>query len=172
MEFEILGPLTVRSPSGVVSLGGARPRTLLAVLLLHANHPVTVERLAVALFGDDASEAAVKTVRVNVSRLRKVLGDPEALTTTAAGYRLRVRPDELDADRFERLAAKGRALLAAGQPQRAAAALREALALWRGPPLADVDVAPAEAARLEEARLATLEARLDADLASGGHSAL
>jgi DNA-binding SARP family transcriptional activator len=78
------------------------------VLLLHANESVSAERLAVALWGQDAPAAAVKTVQVHVSRLRKALGDPEAVVTTPAGYRLRVRPGELDAERFARGAAQGR----------------------------------------------------------------
>ena len=106
-----------------------------------------------------------------VSRLRKALGDAEAIATTPAGYRLRVRPGELDAERFERGVEAGRRALAAGEPERAGALLRDALALWRGPPLADLEFvpfAPVEIARLEEQRLVALEARVDADLAMGG----
>src|SRR3954462_5907510 len=97
MDFQILGPLEARSERGAVGLGGLKPRAVLAVLLLHPNEPVSPERLAVALWGEEAPAAAVKTVQVHVSRLRKALGDPEALTTTPAGHRLRVRPGELDA---------------------------------------------------------------------------
>src|SRR3954449_3842917 len=131
MEFGILGPVVVRSDGRAVAIGGARGRALLAVLVL-ARGPVSVERLAVALFGEDAPPSAVKAVRVHVSRLRKALGDPEALITAPAGYRLRVRPGELDVERFEQLVGAARA----AEPVRAAALLREALALWRGPPLA------------------------------------
>ena len=92
MNFQILGPLEARSERGPVGLGGLKPRAVLAVLLLHANEPVSAERLAGALWGEDAPAGAVKTVQVHVSRLRKALGDPEAITTTPAGYRLRVRP--------------------------------------------------------------------------------
>ena len=175
MEFGILGPLVVRSDAGAMVLGGARPRAVLAVLLLHPNESVSAERLAVALFGEDAAAGTVKTVRVHVSRLRRALGDPEVLTTTTDGYRLRVHPDELDAERFERLTGDGQEALRAGQPERAAAVLREALGLWRGPPLgelADVPFAAAEVARLEEQRLAALEARVEADLAVGRHAEL
>src|SRR4051812_38250031 len=153
MEFEILGPVTARSGARALAIGGGRPRALLALLLTRPNQHVSVERLALELFGEDAPEQAVKTVRVNVSRLRTALEDPDVLVTTPSGYRLRVGPDELDADRFEHLAGEGRALLASGQPQRAAAVLRAALALWRGPAFADVDVARGEAERLDEARL-------------------
>ena len=175
MEFGILGPLVVRSDAGATVSGGSRPRALLAVLLVHPNESVSAERLAVALFGEDAPAGAVKTVRVHVSRLRRALGDPDVLTTTTDGYRLRVRPGELDAERFERLVGDGQEALRAGQPERAAAVLREALGLWRGPPLgelASLPFAAAEVARLEEQRLAALEARVEADLAVGRHAEL
>src|SRR6185295_5182073 len=102
MQFRILGPLEVSGESGVVTLEGIKPRAVLAVLLLHANQPVSAERLAVALWGDEAPAGATRTVQVHVSRLRKALGDAGAVATTPAGYRLRVRRDELDAERFER----------------------------------------------------------------------
>ena len=79
MDFRILGPLEARNERGAVALGGVKPRAVLAVLLLHANEPVSAERLAVALWGEDAPAGAVKTVQVHVSRLRKALGDPEAV---------------------------------------------------------------------------------------------
>jgi predicted ATPase/DNA-binding SARP family transcriptional activator len=175
MEFRILGPLEARVGGEIVALGGARPRALLAVLLLHANEAVSAERLAVALWGEDASAGAVKTVQVHVSRVRQAFGDPELLVTTPAGYRLRVRPGEFDLHRFEALVADGRRALAAGEAERAAALLREALGLWRGPALGDLasaPFAPTEIARLEEQRLAAVEARMEADLAAGRHSEL
>jgi len=175
MEFRILGPLEVIAGGGAVPLGGIKPRILLTVLLLTANKPVSPERLAVALWGDDVAANAVKTVQVHVSRLRKALGEEEILTRTPAGYRLRVREGELDADRFERLIEDGRRLLAAEQVARSAAVLREALSLWRGPPLEDVAYEPfaqGEIARLEEQRLAALEVRVEADLAAGRHDEL
>ena len=170
MEFRILGPLEVRHQRGPVPLGGTKPRAVLAVLLLHANAPVSAERLAQALWGDDAPARAVKTVQVHVSRLRKALGDESAIDTSAAGYRLRVEPGELDAERFERLAEEGRRALAAGDAEAAADALRAALELWRGPALADLAGEPfaqAEIARLEEHRLTAVETRVEADLALG-----
>lgn len=175
MEFRILGPLEVSDEHGVVALGGIKPRAVLAVLLLHPNEPVSAERLALALWGDDAPASSVRTVQVHVSRLRKALGDAEVVTTTRAGYRLRVRPGELDAERFELLVEDGRRALAAGRPEHAAAALRAALGLWRGPALEDLAFEPfaqAEIARLEEQRLTALEARIEADLATGGHDEL
>ncbi len=175
MDFLILGPLEVRNEHGAIALAGQKPRALLAVLLLNANEPVSPERLATALWGEDAPAGAVGTVQVYVSRLRKVLGGPEIISTTPAGYCLRVAPGELDAARFEQLVDEGRRILAAGQPERAATLLREGLAMWRGPPLADLAFEPfvdAEIARLEEQRQSALEARVDADLAAGRHLAL
>src|SRR3954451_58338 len=127
MEFQILGPFDVRSEHGAVALVGIRPRAVLAVLLLHANQPVTAERLAVAVWGQEAPSGATRTVHVYVSRLRKALGDPEAIETTPAGYRLRVRPDELDAERFEDGGEAGRRALDGGRPDQGARLLREAV---------------------------------------------
>src|ERR1700709_2419846 len=103
MDFLILGPIEVHEAARAVALGGSKPRAVLPVLLLHANRPVSAERLALALWGEDAPGGAVKTVQVHVSRLRKALGDPDVIATTAAGYCLRVGDGELDAARFERL---------------------------------------------------------------------
>jgi len=175
VEFGILGPLEVRADGHTVALGGARPRAVFAVLALNANQPVSAERLALSLWGEDVPPSAVKTVQVYVARLRKALGDPDLLVTTPAGYTLRVRPGELDAERFERQVADGREALAAGAAQAAAAAFREALDLWRGPPLAELasaPFAPAEIARLEEQHLAAIELRVEAELAAGRHAEL
>jgi WD40 repeat protein/DNA-binding SARP family transcriptional activator len=172
MEFRILGPLEVHGEHGVVALGGMKPRAVLAVLLLRANESVSAERLALALWGEEAPASSVKTVQVHVSRLRKALGDAKIVATTPAGYRLRVRPGELDAERFEQLVEEGRRALAAGQAEHAAVVLHEALSLWRGPPLEDLAFEPfaqTEIARLEEQRAAALEARVEADLAAGRH---
>src|SRR5690349_1393697 len=175
MELRILGPLEVHEARGALALGAVKPRAVLAALLLHPNEPVTAGRLALSLWGEKAPADATRTVQVYVSRLRKALGDAEAIATTPAGYRLRVRPGELDAERFEQGVEAGRRALAAGEPERAGALLRDALALWRGLPLADLEFVPfaqMEIARLQEQRLAALEARVDADLAMGRHAAL
>jgi predicted ATPase/DNA-binding SARP family transcriptional activator len=169
MEFRILGPLEVLGDGRAVGLGGEKRRALLAMLLLHSNEPVSAERLAVALWGEDAAAEAIKTVRVHVSRIRAVLRDPDVLVTTPAGYRLRVRDGELDADAFEELLAGARAL-ADEAPAQAAEMLRNALGLWRGDVLADLRYEPfaqAAIARLEELRWDAIEARNDADLALG-----
>ena len=175
MEFRILGPLEVLADGGPVALAGAKPRAVLAVLALHANQPVSAERLALALWGEETPVGAVKTVQVHVSRLRKALGDPAVLETTPAGYRLRVSDDELDVERFERHVAEGRRELAAGRAEPAADRLRKALALWRGEALEEfawAPFAPAESDRLEEQHLAALELRVEADLAAGRHAEL
>ena len=161
MDFRILGPLEVRDEPGAVTLGGARPRAVLAMLLLNANQPVSADRLATALWGEDQPSGAAKNVHVNISRLRKALGGEDLLTTTPAGYCLHVQPDELDADRFARKVEEGRSALAAGRPERAGTILREALSMWRGPPLADManeSFLQTEIRRLEEQRLTALEA--------------
>ena len=170
MEFRILGSLEVRADGRVLALGGEKRRALLAMLLLHANEPVSAERLAVALWGEDAAAEAIKTVRVHVSRIRAALGDPDALVTTPAGYRLRVRAGELDADASRSCWSAGRRALADAAPAQAAELLRAALSLWRGDALADVRYeafAQAAIARLEELRWDAIEARNDADLQLG-----
>ncbi len=172
MEFGILGPLEVHTERGKVAVAGGKPAAVLAVLLLHPNEPVSVDRLAIALWGEDVPGGASRTVRVHVSRLRKALGNPEVLITTPSGYRLVVKPGELDAARFEELVRSGRQTLANGEAEEASEVLRAALTLWRGPPLADFAAepfAPAEIARLEEQRLEAVEMRLEADLAAGRH---
>jgi predicted ATPase/DNA-binding SARP family transcriptional activator len=169
MEFSVLGPLEVRDEGHTLLLGGPKPRGLLALLLLHPREPLSADRIALALWGEDAPAGAAKTVQVHVSRLRRALG-PDAVVTTSAGYAIDPGAGELDADRFARLVADGRRALDAGDFRRASAALREALALWRGPPLGDLGSLPfaaAEVARLEEQRLEALELRIDADLADG-----
>ena len=175
MEFCVLGPFEVRAAGRALALGGPKPRGLLALLLLHPREPVSAERIALALWGEDAPAGAAKTVQVHVSRLRRALGDDDVLVTTSAGYSIRPGDGELDAERFAQLVADGRSALDVGDAVRASSLLHEALALWRGPPLGDLEslpFAPPEVARLEEQRLAALELRIDADLAGGRHAEL
>jgi DNA-binding SARP family transcriptional activator len=175
MRFGILGPLEVINTRGPVPLRAAKPRALLCALLLNANRTVSAERLASALWGEDAPSGSTRTVHVHVSRLRKLLGEEFVLATAPLGYRLEVRADELDAHRFEMLVEEGRRALNAGQFAHAAALLREALSLWRGGALEDVAYEPfaqSEIARLEEERLGALEMRVEADLAVGRHREL
>jgi DNA-binding SARP family transcriptional activator len=174
MEFRILGPIEVLADGEPLEVGVGKQRALLALMLLKAGEVVSTDRLIDALWGERPPASALNSVRIYVSHLRKTLGS-ERLVTRARGYALAVAPGELDLDRFEQLAADGRAALAAGDAGRAAATLHDALALWRGPPLADVALepcAPSELARLEALRLAALEYRVDADLALGRHAEL
>jgi DNA-binding SARP family transcriptional activator len=179
MDFQILGPLEVRREGRPVSLGAAKQRVLLAILLLHANEVVSRDLLIDGLWGSHPPATASNAVQVYVAQLRKALepgrakGSPtEVLLTRPGGYSLHVEAGAVDAEHAERLSAQGSSRLAAGDPGAAAPLLHEALDLWRGPPLADFTYEPfaqAEIARLEELRLSTLEERLEADLALGRH---
>jgi DNA-binding SARP family transcriptional activator len=174
MEFRILGPLEVRDESSEVSLVGRKPRAVLAMLLLHPNEVVPADRLIDELWGEASPERAAAAVRVNVSRLRKSL-PRDVVATRRPGYVVRVEPEELDLHRFERLVDEARSLLARGLAPDASERLREALSLWRGPPLAEFTYerfAQTAIARLEEIRLAALELRIDAELALGRHHEL
>ncbi|WP_433177834.1 ATP-binding protein [Actinoallomurus sp. CA-150999] len=165
MWFGILGPLDVRSADGEpISVGGPRPRALLAMLLLHAGRPVGVQQLVDGQYGDDPPSGAVNAVQAQVSRVRRHL-PPGMLEFDGIGYRLAADPDDVDVHRFERLAREGRRLLGAGAHPDAAAILRRALGLWRGPALADLPYADADKARLEELRLAATEDLTEAQLA-------
>jgi DNA-binding SARP family transcriptional activator len=174
MEFRILGPLEMSGAGGEVSLGGPKPRALLALLLLHANEVVPADRLIDELWREDSPEDAAAALRVNVSRLRKALPE-DVLATRSPGYVVRVEPDDLDLHRFERLVDEGRSLLARGLAADASQRLRDALSLWRGAALADFayeSFARAPIARLDEIRLAAVELRIDADLLLGRHDEL
>jgi DNA-binding SARP family transcriptional activator/pimeloyl-ACP methyl ester carboxylesterase len=178
VRFRVLGPLEVTAAGRPLELGGARTRAVLAMLVVHANQVVSADRLAGELWPGTPADRAAASLQVRISELRKVFrsaGEAHRLVTQPPGYLLRVAPDELDALRFEALAAAGGAALAEGDAAVAAQHLDEALALWRGPVLGDVDAAPfarTEASRLEEARLAALESRVEARLASGRHREL
>jgi DNA-binding SARP family transcriptional activator len=170
LSFRVLGPLEVREHDRALAVGGGHQRALFAMLLLHANEIVSADRLLDALWGAAPPPTAAKTVQVYVSRLRKELGDGR-LVTRAPGYALQVDRSELDLARFEQLVAEAQR----SDPARAADTLRRALALWRGPALADLayeSFAQPEIARLEELRWAALEQRIDADLAAGRQAEL
>jgi DNA-binding SARP family transcriptional activator len=173
VEFRILGPLEAVD-SEPLALGGHKQRAVLAVLLLHRGEAVAADRLIEAVWEGQAPATAGKTVQVYISNLRKVLGEGP-LVTRGRGYVLEVERDQVDADQFEKLAARGREALEQEDPQRARMWLEAALALWRGPALADFSYesfAQSEIARLEEIRMAALESRIEADLRLGGHAAL
>jgi class 3 adenylate cyclase len=172
MDYRVLGPLEALDTTGPLPLGGAKQRALLALLILNANHVVSRERMIDELWGDDPPQTAVTSVQVYVSRLRKLLPDG-SLVTRAPGYLLEVEPEAVDLTRFERLVKEGRAALAAGDPERAADTIREAIALWRGPALTEFAAEPfaqVEGGRLDDLRLAALEDRIDADLQLGRHT--
>jgi DNA-binding SARP family transcriptional activator len=169
VEFRILGPLEVWHEGRPVRVGGAKERALLVILLLHANEAVSVDRLIDELWNDAPPATARKSVQVRVAGLRRALGDG-TLRTSGAGYLIRLDADQLDLHEFERLLSDGRRALVDGDPSTAAGELREALALWRGPALADFayeSFAQPAIARLEELRLSALELRIEAELALG-----
>ena len=171
MDFRILGPLEVVEQGRVLPLGGARQRTLLALLLTHANEIVSADRLVDELWGPQPPRTAGNTLQYHVSQLRKALAPRDAIVTQEPGYLIRIGQDELDLLRFEALVKEARE----APPELAAQRLREALDLWRGPPLADLaneSFAQIEIPRLEELRLDALERRFEADLALGRYPEL
>ena len=170
MEYRILGPLEVEADGPPLTVKGRKPRALLALLLLHRNELVTPDLLIEDLWGEKAPATAANTLQVYVSQVRKIVAD--RLTTEGGSYRLRVEPDELDAERFERLAEEGAAALGRRAYGDAAELLQEALALWRGQALADLrydSFVQGEIARLDELRLAATENRIEAELWLGRH---
>jgi YVTN family beta-propeller protein len=174
MKFRILGPLEAEEDGRLLALGGSKQRALLGLLLLRANEVVPRDRLIDGLWGERAPDTAATALQGYVSALRKTLG-ADRIVTRAPGYLLRVEPDALDLTRFERFVREGRAALASGDAEAASATLSEALSLWRGSPLADLDstsVAHADRLRLEELRLSALEDRIEAELALGQHAQL
>jgi DNA-binding SARP family transcriptional activator/tetratricopeptide (TPR) repeat protein len=164
--------LEVREADGWAQIGAPKVRALLATLLAAPGQVVPTERLVDELWGDAATPGARKLVSQYVLRLRRLIGDPggAVLATKAPGYRLAVDRDDLDAGRFESLLAGARESMAADDPGQAARQCADALAMWRGPALADVPLGPlaaAEAGRLDELRLAAAELRIEADLRRG-----
>ena len=181
-EFGILGPLEVRRSGRAVPMGGPRQRAVLALLLLEANRAVSMDRLAEEIWGGDPPDGWVTTLQTYVFHLRRAL-EPGRLRGAAGGvlvtrgrsYLLRADREHLDAALFQDGFIAGRAALEAGRYAEGAETLRQALDLWRGEVLADLaDYAfiQPEAVRLEDLRLAALEARIEADLALGRHDAL
>jgi DNA-binding SARP family transcriptional activator/predicted negative regulator of RcsB-dependent stress response len=181
MEFRILGPLEVAADGRLLTPSAPRQRALLAMLLLRANRVVSADQLIDQLWGEAPPTSARVTLQTYVLRLRRQLHAPATagrdavLVTHPPGYLLRVQLGELDLHQFDRLVDEAGAAMAEGAPERAADKLRAALALWRGPALADVAsefLRRIEATRLEERRWAALEERIEADLAVGRHAQL
>jgi DNA-binding SARP family transcriptional activator len=181
LEFRILGPLEALDGGHPLTVASGRERALLTLLVVHANEIVTTDRILDEIWGERPPDSGAKTVAFHVSRLRDALcpgrlkgAGCEALRTEPGGYRLQVAPDAIDARRFEMLASEGRALLAT-DPAAARVRFVAALALWRGdalPEVRDESFAQPEVNRLEELRLATVEDRIEADLALGDHGAV
>ena len=166
-EFRILGPLEVLLDGRPVDLGGQRQRALLAALLVHHGQVVSTERLVDLLWGEQPPKTATTSLQNAVSQIRRELG-ADVVETRAPGYMLAVEPDALDAVRFETLLGQARGAPAAERAQ----LLRAALALWRGPALADLageEFTQGEIRRLEELRLDALEERIAADIELGLH---
>jgi len=177
IEFRLLGSLEVRRGETLLHVGGPKQRTVLAILLLHANQVVPTERLADQLWRGEPPLSAIVTLQGHISALRRALaagGDDAGLVVTRPpGYAIEIAPAQLDVMCFEAQVARGEQALAAGDWAGAGSAFRAALELWRGPALADFayeDFAHAAAARLEEARLRAFEHRVEADLALGRHA--
>jgi len=172
VTYRMLGPLEADVDGEAVRLGSPKQRVTLAFLLLRPNTLVPVARLVDSLWGDDPPGSATNLVQGYVSGLRKVLGR-DAIDTRGVGYVLHVPPGALDLQRFEQLAHEGGLALERDDPTGAAASLREALSLWRGPALADLADEPLldpAIARLEELRVLAHERRIEADLALGRHA--
>ncbi len=176
IEFGILGPLEAHRAGEQLRLGGRNQKAVLALLLLQAGRVVSIERLAAELYGGETPVSAVTQVHRQVSELRKLFDADAAaesvIETRPPGYLIRVDGRGFDLHRFESLTTEAADTLGA-DPRAALALLREALDLWRGPPLADLEYEPfaqAPIARLEDLRLAALERRIEAELALAGHA--
>jgi DNA-binding SARP family transcriptional activator/streptogramin lyase len=171
VEFRILGPLEVVGGTNGVSLDAPKVRALLGVLLLHPNEVVSLDRLIDELWGERPPATAAKIVQTYVSQLRHALG-ADAIATRAPGYVLLVENGSLDANAFRRLVAEARGLAATGDDEQACPVYREALALWRGPPLAGLvfeSFARNEVERLDEERLSAVMDLTDVELELGRH---
>jgi DNA-binding SARP family transcriptional activator len=177
VRYTILGPVELCDGEHNKAVSGPRQLALLALLLVNANRALSDDRLIDTLWNDPGGSGALKRLQAAILRLRRSL-DPggvrsePVLRRVAGGYLLAVAPGELDADMFETRMLEGRRALEAGKVARARDVFRDALRMWRGPALAEVayeDFAQPEIRRLEELRLATLEARVDCELRLGEH---
>ena len=171
VEFRVLGPLEVLVEGRALELNRRKQRSLLALLLLNAGEVVSTDRLVEELWAGKPPKAAIGSLQNLVSDLRKALGR-EAVRTRQPGYILDVDPACIDLHRFERLVAEA---AEGGEAERRSVLLHEALALWRGAPLADLAFEPfayVEVARLEELRTAAREELVEAELELGRHSQL
>jgi DNA-binding SARP family transcriptional activator len=175
MRFRLLGPLEIRVGEEWQGIGAPKWRSVLAALLIHPAQIVPIDVLINEVWGDAPPAKAGNLISIYVLRLRRLLGDTDStlLVTRAPGYLLRLAPGDTDAQVFENLVREGGRAYAAGDPERAAAQLAEALALWHGSPLADVpqtSLIENEADRLDELHLDAAELRIRAELACGSHA--
>jgi DNA-binding SARP family transcriptional activator len=175
MRFRLLGPLEIRAGEDWLGIGAPKWRAVLAALLIKAGQIVPADVLINEVWPDTPPAKAGNLISIYVLRLRRLLGDTDStlLVTRAPGYLLRLAPGDTDAQVFEALVREGRRAHVAGDPERAAAQLAEALALWHGSPMADVPpttLVETEAERLADLRLDAAELRVTAELACGSHA--
>jgi len=181
VRFRVLGPFEVLVDGRARSLGGAKPRALLAALVIDAGHVVAADHLMDVLWGDSPPERAHSTLQKYVHQVRSII-DPgrttdgdRVLVSSPPGYLLTVGPDDVDAARFERLVAEGQRCMAELELERASACFDEALGLWRGAAwaeFADEDFARVDAARLDNLRALAIDGRAEIGLATGRHAEL
>ena len=169
MEIRVLGPVEIEVGGRPVALGAPKQRAVLSLLALQASSTVSIDRLIEGLWGEEPPATAAKMVQLYVSQLRRLVAEDDGaqIVTHGRGYELRLDPEAVDAARFERLVTEA---LRGGRGKGEAACA--ALALWRGPPFADVRDEPfaaAEALRLEELHLAATELSVESDLEAGRH---
>ncbi|MFJ5225017.1 BTAD domain-containing putative transcriptional regulator [Streptomyces sp. NPDC088400] len=185
MQISLLGPFSVAVNGKNITPTAPKPRRILALLAMSANQVVRNEQLIEEVWEDRPPSSVATTLQTYIYQLRKSLrlaggsgtgrGPEDELRTFVGGYMLRLPSEDLDSLRFEALAQQGRVQLAAGDVERAADTLREALALWRGPAMIDMNPGPvlvSEALRLEEIHKSVLELRIEADLKLGSHHEL
>jgi DNA-binding SARP family transcriptional activator/tetratricopeptide (TPR) repeat protein/energy-coupling factor transporter ATP-binding protein EcfA2 len=177
VEFRILGPLEVSHAGEIVTLGGPREQTILAMLLLEANRVIPVDRLIDAVWDEDPPATARGQIQICISNMRRrilSISGQDLIDTRNPGYLLKLGDGTLDMHIFENRVAAGRAALSGGETARVAVELRAALSLWRGPALSSVDstVVQSYVTRLNERRLAVLGECLDAELRAGAHHEL
>ncbi|BFV59176.1 hypothetical protein KCMC57_up42800 [Kitasatospora sp. CMC57] len=185
MQINLLGPFVAHEQQTSILPTAAKPRQILALLALQANQMVTVPTLMEEIWGEEPPRTATTTLQTYILQLRRRLATAfgtdqraaakEVLVTRHGGYLLDVQPGEVDSSEFERILGLGQAALAAGDDATASMLLGQALKLWRGPALVDVQVGRVleiEVLRLEEARLGALEGRVAADLRLGRHANL
>ncbi|GAB3967394.1 AfsR/SARP family transcriptional regulator [Streptomyces sparsus] len=183
MEIQVLGPLSAHERGVSLVPSAAKPRQILALLALQADHVVTVPTLMEELWGENVPRSAATTLQTYILQLRRKIaialdGDPtrdakEVLVTQHGGYLLQVQPGQIDVQEFEQLALSGRDAYEAGDYRVASQLLGSALSMWQGPALVDVrigSVLELEVLRMTEDRMAALERRIEADLRLGRHS--